>query len=151
VDCLIEPLLKRRALAGMPCKHQRTFELARAQRAKLYDELGYDDPNEDIEQPAGYCDCIPFNRRAALWELGDLCLKFGLTRTQMRELAAIVLLVTREQFTYNHVRRGMHDMFQGAYKDYLRAYKRKREDGVSFDDVVVGLVPRWQHRMMPNI
>jgi hypothetical protein len=97
-----------------------------------------------------YCDCTRFNRRVALWEVGDLCLKYGLGRTQMRELAAILLLVTTDAFTYNHAKRAMHDMFAGRYKDYLKAYKRKREEGVSFSDAMGGLVPEWQFRMMPN-
>lgn len=97
-----------------------------------------------------YCDCIPFNRRAGLWEIGDLCVKYTLTRTQMRELAAVLLLITRDSFTYNHVRRSMHDLFSGAHKSFLKAYARKRDDGASFADTMEALIPRWQFRMMPN-
>lgn len=79
-----------------------------------------------------------------------MCLKYNLTRIQMRELAAIVVLITIEEFTYNHVRRAMHDMFQGNYKSYLKAIERKRDDGASFVEAIDGLVPRWQYRMMPN-
>lgn len=68
----------------------------------------------------------------------------------MRELAAILVLITRDSFTYNHVRRAMLDMFCGAYKPYLKALARKREDGASFKEAIDGLVPRWQFRMMPN-
>jgi hypothetical protein len=154
VECLLGPLLKERALSQMPCKHKKTFELARQARRRRwrrrYEELGLDDPGEDLLEDDQYCDCIPFNRRNSLWELGELCVKYSLTRTQMRELAAILLLITREEFAYNHVKRAMHDMFQGAYKDYLKAYSRKRDEGASFEETVAGLVPRWQFRMMPN-
>jgi hypothetical protein len=152
VECLLDPLLKKRQIWQMPCKHRRTFEARKAARQRYYEERGLDDPGNDEgdEMPDGYCDCIPFNRRIALWEIGDLCVKYTLTRTQMRELAAILVLITTEIFTYNHAKRAMHDMFQGAFKDYLKAYKRKRDEGVSFEDAMVGLVQRWQHRMMPN-
>jgi hypothetical protein len=153
VECLLEPLLKRRRIWQMPCKHRRTFELGIANRRRFYEERGFDDPGDDVsdEMPEGYCDCIPFNRRIALWEIGDLCVKYTLTRTQMREMAAILLVITTDIFTYNHVRRVMHDLFNGAHKNYLRAYKRQRDQGVSFDDAVPGLVQRWQYRMMPNV
>ena len=81
---------------------------------------------------------------------GTFYLYFRSKEDALRELAAILLLITREEFTYNHVRRAMHDMFQGAYKAYLKAYSRKRDEGASFEDTVTGLVPRWQFRMMPN-
>jgi hypothetical protein len=152
VECLLEPLLKKRRLWQMPCKHRRTFELRKAARQRHYEERGLDDPGDDQgdEMLEGYCDCIPFNRRVALWEFGDLCVKYGLTRTQMRELAAILLVITTDIFTYNHAKRAMHNMFQGEFKNYLKAYKRKREEGISFEDAMAGLVPRWQFRMMPN-
>jgi hypothetical protein len=152
VECLLEPLLNQRRIGQMPCRHRASFEQRKADRARYYEERGVDDPGDDgeDEMPNGYCDCIRFNRRIAMWEIGDLCLKYGLTRTQMRELAAILLLVTTDSFTYNHAKRAMHDMFRGRYDDYLKAYKRKREQGISFIEATGGLVPQWQVRMMPN-
>lgn len=111
--------------------------------------LGVDDPGDDSVEREGYC--VPFNRRIALWDIGDLCVKYGLTRTQMRELAAVVILVTKTDFIYNHVRRAKCDLFQGTYRNFLKAYKRKREDGASFEEAMEDLVPRWQFQMMPNI
>lgn len=154
VDLLLEPLLKKRRITQIPCKHMRTFEMRKAARERYYEERGLDDPGDDDgdTMPEGYCDCARFNRRNALWEIGDLCVKYGLTYNQMRELAAVLLLITTDVFTYNHAKRAMHDMFQGSYKDYLRAYRRKRKVDISasFEDIVAGLVPRWQFRMMPN-
>jgi hypothetical protein len=153
VECLLEPLLKKRQLAPTPCKHKRTFEIANDNRRTYYEERGSDDPGDDSveDHRFRYCDCgARFDRRAALWEIGDLCLKHGLWRNQMREMAAILLLITRDHFTYNHVNRAMRDLFQGVYKPYLKAYKRRRDQGASFEETVEGLVPRWQFRMMPN-
>jgi hypothetical protein len=69
----------------------------------------------------------------------------------MRELATVLQFITHEAFTYNHAKRAMHDMFRGTYKDFLKALKRKREDGASFQEAAAGLVAAWQHRMMPNV
>jgi hypothetical protein len=60
-------------------------------------------------------------------------------------------VITIDDFTYNHVKRGMHDMFNGVYKNLIKAYRRKRDEGASFTDTLDGLVPRWQFRMMPNM
>lgn len=153
VECLLEPLLTKRVLTPMPCKHGRTFELARETRRRHCEDIGADDPEDDtLDQEEGYCDCgAGFDRRNALWELGDLCVNFNLGRTQMRELAAVLLVITTREFTYNHVKHAMHDMFNGVYRNYLKAYKRKRDKGASFEETMVGLVARWQWRMMPNI
>ena len=80
-----------------------------------------------------------------------MCVKRNLTRTQMRELAAVLLVITSHEFTYNHFHRAMLDMFCGEYRDFLKAYKRQRDKGVSFSEAMPGLVARWQWRMMPNV
>lgn len=151
VECLLAPLLKERVLVAMPCKHSRTFEIAKQERRRRYEELGLGEPDcDDLEEPPGYCDCVRFNRRTALWDIGDFCVKYGLNRTQMRHMAAILLLITKDTVTYNVIRRTMHDLFGGAYKDFIRAYSKKRDDGASFEEAVAHIVPRWQFRMMPN-
>ena len=65
VECLLEPLLKKRAIAPMPCEHRRKFEIAREARRTNFEAIGADDPygEELLRQPEGYCDCGPFNRR----------------------------------------------------------------------------------------
>ena len=151
VELLIEPLLSRRTLTPMPCKHVRTFELADQWRRERCEEQGVDDVEDDTEMPKGYCDCGKFNRRDELWEIGELTIKRGLTRTQMRELAHVLLLVTGKTFTFNVVKRTMLEMFSGRYKAELKALKRLREgEGVSFADASERLVAEWQFRMMPN-
>ena len=137
----------------MPCKHGRTFEMARAVRAEFHDEVGTDDPDGDdeaIEQPEGYCDCGPFNRRNELWEIGEMCVKRALTQEQMSDIAAIMLVTTSTHLTYNHFHCAMLDLFCGDHKDFIRAVNRQRKKGVEFDVAMHGLMARWHWRMMPN-
>lgn len=69
VSYLLEPLLKKRNMRGMPCKHFKTLA-AREKARRLYCEDqgidGFEDSNGD---DVGYCDCIPFNRRFGNWEI----------------------------------------------------------------------------------
>jgi hypothetical protein len=137
----------------MPCKHERTFEFARKARLEYFSDRGLDAPEQDdeaLEQPEGYCDCSPFNRRNELWEIAEMCVKRDLTRKQMTEIAAIITVLTTETFTYNHFHRAMLDHFTGEHKDFLKALKRQRDKGVSLTEAIPGLVARWQWRMMPN-
>jgi len=152
VSYLLEPLLKQRRLAPMPCKHGRTFESAEQVRRAEFDEMGFEDPGDDpsFEQPDGYCDCGQFNRRNELWEIAEMCVKRSLTHQQMSEIAAIIIVLTKTEFTYNHFHRAMLDLFGGEYKDFLRAFKRQQDKGVSFTEAMPGLLARWQWRMMPN-
>ncbi len=145
--------LKKRAIAPMPCKHGRTFEIAREARRTNFEAIGADDPygEELLRQPEGYCDCGPFNRRNELWEIAEICVKRNLTREQMSDIAAIMLVSTASYFTYNHFHHTrLLDLFCGEHKDFLRALNRQRKKGVSFDVAITGLVARWQWRMMPN-
>ena len=102
--------------------------------------------------PPGYCDCVPFNRRNELWELGELAVKVGLGPTQMNDLSAIVQIITQgtRTFTFNHVNRAMRDMFYGKYVDIQKMLKRKRKSGQSFEQASAAAVAEWQFRMMPN-
>lgn len=166
VDCLLGPLLLRRAIAPMPCKHHKTFEMASAAYREFYEQRGLDHIDDDdgpVEIPPRYCDCARFNRRNELWEVGELTTKFNLTRTQMRELAHVLMLGTHARFTYNQVKRTMFDMFRGVYVreiKALRALMRKGKkgkgedgpiyDGKSFAEASAEIVAQWQFRMMPN-
>lgn len=153
---LLEPLLKQRELIAMPCKHGRTFERARQARRQQFEELGQDEPGDDQfgddehDMPVGYCDCIPFNRRNQLWDIADVCVKRGLSPNQMKEIAALITILTTDSFTFNHFNRVMFDLFCGEYKEFLKAFRRQSDKGVSFADAMPGLVARWQWRMMPN-
>ncbi|MFN0219864.1 MAG: hypothetical protein ACKVP4_13740 [Hyphomicrobium sp.] len=151
VTYLLEPLLQERAIVQMPCKHGWTFEAGAAARQKQFDELGLDDPGDDTIDRHGYCDCTPFNRRNELWLIGEMCVIRSLTINQLRDLSSILLLVTRDAFTYNHARRAMHDLFNKKYETFLEQVARKRSEGASFNDIAIGVVPQWQYRMMPNI
>jgi hypothetical protein len=150
-DNLLEPLLEERSIVSMPCKHGRTFEAGDAARKKKYEDLSQEDPGDDSIDREGYCDCTPFNRRNELWEIGELCVKRSLTVNQLREMSAILLLVTKGSFTYNHVNRAMLDSFNGKYADFLKQVSKKREEGFTFNEIAKGVVPEWQFRMMPNI
>jgi hypothetical protein len=152
VDFLLEPLLSERTLVRMPCKHGRSFEYAKASWRQEADDQCVDDlPEADLNDHPGYCDCGEFNRRNELWSIGELCVKRSLTQNQLREMAAVMMMVTREAFTHNHVNRAMFDLFCGKHKDYLKSFKRHRDEGISFKDVLTQLEPKWQFRMMPNI
>lgn len=160
VQDLIEPLLSHRDIAPMPCKHHRTFELAAQRHRERCEEQGIDiDDDEPNAMPDGYCDCGKFRRRNELWEIAELTVKRGLTRTQMRELAYVLLLGTRSTFTYNHVNRTMLGYFNGVYEREIKAlHKRARKgkgkgegyDGKSLAAATYALVAEWQFRMMPN-
>lgn len=152
VKFLLEPLLKNLEIGPMPCKHGRTFEIARRNRLQFYEEIGEDAPDEDIsmEMPDGYCDCGRFNRRNELQQIADVCIKRALTHQQMTEIAAILIVITPKVFTFNHFNRAMIDLFCGEHKDFVRALKRQRDQGASFAEAMPGLVARWQWRMMPN-
>ena len=151
VDYLLEPLLAERSIIRMPCKHGITFEAGDAVRRQKYEDLGLEDPGDDSIDRDGYCDCTPFNRRNELWEIGELCVKRALTVNQLREMSAILLLVTKDSFTCNHVNRVMFDSFNKKYGDFLKQVSKKREEGFSFSEIAQGVVPEWQYRMMPNI
>lgn len=151
VDHLLQPLLEERALYRMPCKHNATFESANAARRQKYLDLGLEDPGDDTTEREGYCDCTPFNRRNELWEIGELCVKKSLTVNQLTDMSHILLLKTKDSFTYNHVNRAMRDAFAGKYETYLKHVSKKRGEGVSFGEIASGVVPEWQYRMMPNI
>jgi hypothetical protein len=66
-------------------------------------------------------------------------------------MSAILLLVTKESFTYKHAKRAMHDLFNGKCADFLTQVSTKREEGFSFNEIAAGVVPEWQYRMMPNL
>ena len=152
IYCL-EPLLEERRLIPMPCKHGKTFDAADAARRQRYAGSGLEDSGDDTIDRVGYCDCGTFNRRAELWQSGDLIGAGGrnLNIKQLRELAAVLLVVTKESFTSNHVKRAMHDLFNGKYSTFLEQVAKKREEGLSFNEIAAGVVPQWQYRMMPNI
>lgn len=80
-----------------------------------------------------------------------MCVKRGLTSQQMSEIAALVIVLTKGTFTYNHFHHAMLDLFCGEHKDFLKAFKRQRDKGTSFAEAMPGLVARWQWRMMPNV
>lgn len=150
VECLLEPLLQERALMPMPCKHQNSFNRRRNWTKQRFDDLGLDEPDDDNDMPQDYCDCAKFDRRMSLWEIGELCLKHGLTRKQMRQLAAVLCHITHSGFTTNHVNRAMRDIWHGRHSAYLKAFDFKQEHGLNFQQAVQELVPEWQYRMMPN-
>jgi len=154
VRFLLDPLLSApRDIAPMPCKHGRTFDLARQARSEYFESIGAEDPGDDeaMQMPKGYCDCGPFNRRNELWEIAEMCVKRSLTAKQMTEIAALIVVLTKETFTYNHFHHAMLDLFGGEHKDFLKAFKRQRDKGASFAEAMPGLVARWQWRMMPNV
>lgn len=153
VKYLLGPLLSERDIAPMPCKHGRTFEDARYARFQYFEENFEDCPGDDdtMQMPQGYCDCGPFNRRDELWEIAEMCVKRSLTSQQMSEIAALIIVLTKETFTYNHFHHAMLDLFCGEHKDFLKAFRRQRDKGASFADAMPGLVARWQWRMMPNV
>jgi hypothetical protein len=153
VKYLIEPLLAERSITRMPCKHHATFQRSAEARREYYEERGLEYPDDDVlSPPPGYCDCVPFNRRNELWEIGELAVKVGLGPTQMNDLSAIVQIITQgtRAFTFNHVNRAMRDMFYGKYADIQKMLKLKRKGGQSFQEAAAGTVAEWSYRMMPN-
>jgi len=153
VKYLLGPLLSERDIAPMPCEHRSTFYGAWMVRHDYFKSIGEDDPNDDetMQMPEGYCDCGSFDRRNELWEIAETCVKRGLTAQQMTEIAALIIVRTKETFTQNDFKHLMLDLFCGEHKAFLKAVKRQRDKGASFSEAMPGLVARWQWRMMPNV
>ncbi len=112
VAYLLVPLLASRELISMPCKHARTFVWAEQRRRQYFEAIGEDYPGGDdaLDEHPSYCDCTPFDRRAALIEIGEMCVKHGLHPHHLSDLASYLRAITTAAFTYNWAQRAIMDL-----------------------------------------
>jgi hypothetical protein len=120
VDDLLAPLLKRRTVVGLAVKVRTALPPA--------DPDGSLDDAWSREDIAPTPDVDARDRREALWAIGDLCVKYTLTRRQLRQLAFLLDRVAGDTLELRQVRRVMHDMFAGRYDRALADFVERKAD-----------------------